>query len=1250
MRSKNILRRPMVFFAVLVLAAAILSTITVADPVPKTIQGQVDPEPVDGALAFPGVATFYIQSRTNEGKDVEIMYQGGGVEYYFSPVEDNITDWNTGDTGVMIVDVEHGTYVTNDRIGYVAYSTMLLDATGAQTFPTVDLQKIPIAMHVADGVGFINVSWSALPDPDNLIAGYKVYRSDTNASDPSWTLVGGSVNAPLTDLWFEDTTVTGGATYYYSIKICFIGYSNGPVDNHQNAFFGEGSAPMSSPVSGLNIDYINLTTGAAPDGPLLDNDAIDVGKTIQIWASGYNTSTNPHSYVPQSVVVDWSHVPALGSFFPTTGDNTMFTAGDYQGGTTTVTGDDGGGLIDTGDIIVNPPTVDYILLTDAFNGTELSSEITDIGVGVTVYASGYNGSFPTGTYVGPVEVTWGDTGGLGTFNPPTGIGTSTIFTGDLDGLTNITGTNASWFDEFELFINPAPLTVDNIKIVDMAGGIGATEIADQLVQIDVTISGWAASYNGTTYLGDVAVDWTVTPSGSENATTDPGPAITADFWSGWIGGSVIWTADYMTGTYTDTVTFTINPPQVDYIEIVDIAGGVGVTPIPDHAVNVGDTVTGYAASYNLVTGYLGDIPVDWSVTNASGATASTLPLTGVDSSVFSAGMTDGQATWTADDGAGHMDSVIIDITPPTEDYITIVDEMGTGQNEIDDQTVGPDFILVCYVAAFNDTSGYLYDVSVNWNVTNDTSAMGSVDNATGFIATFNSGAAEGDATLNADFGGIIDSVIFTIDIVYTIDYITIVDTENTGITEIADQTVGVGFTIMGYVASFNDSAPNSGYLGDITVTWSVAAIGTTTPLTGLSSEFNAGLVGDGDAVWTADDGAGHTDTVTFSVPAPTIDSIKIESAQGGSGTEIGAVPADIGSLHQWYCVAYNDTSGYIGEVSATWGVTGGIGTVSQGTFTQFNATTEGTGTVTATFNSLNAETGTITVTTPGDTTPPLAPTGLVVSQVPAGGALNLAWTANTEEDLDGYNVYRSTSATGTFTMLNTAALLAGNSYSDTTVTEGTTYYYYVIAVDDSANESPDSTVASNTADRDTDGDNTYNLQDDDDDGDTLTDAEEATLGTNPLLADTDGDGHNDAEDKYPLDETKWKDDDDGDPDFPIWIIIIIIVVIVLILLLVMMKGKPKEAMPPPEMPEEEVPPPEEEVPPPEEEMPPEEEVPPPDEEVPPPDEEIPPEEEEAPPVEEEAPPVEEDVPPADEPAPPPDESAPPSEDDIPPPP
>ena len=94
-----------------------------------------------------------------------------------------------------------------------------------------------------------------------------------------------------------------------------------------------------------------------------------------------------------------------------------------------------------------------------------------------------------------------------------------------------------------------------------------------------------------------------------------------------------------------------------------------------------------------------------------------------------------------------------------------------------------------------------------------------------------------------------------------------------------------------------------------------------------------------------------------------------------------------------------------------------------------------------------------------DTTPPAAPTGLAA----VGGTdqVSLTWNANGESDLAGYNIYRSTTSGGTYTKLN-GAWLTQASYTDSTVTGGTTYYYVVTAVDTSGNISADSAEASAT--------------------------------------------------------------------------------------------------------------------------------------------------------------------------------------------
>lgn len=59
-----------------------------------------------------------------------------------------------------------------------------------------------------------------------------------------------------------------------------------------------------------------------------------------------------------------------------------------------------------------------------------------------------------------------------------------------------------------------------------------------------------------------------------------------------------------------------------------------------------------------------------------------------------------------------------------------------------------------------------------------------------------------------------------------------------------------------------------------------------------------------------------------------------------------------------------------------------------------------------------------------------------------------------------------------------------------------------------------------TAALDTDGDGILDATDTDDDNDGVLDTQEVTAGTDPLKADTDGDGANDKDDAFPLDPTK----------------------------------------------------------------------------------------------------------------------------------
>ncbi|RMG37298.1 MAG: hypothetical protein D6732_06945, partial [Methanobacteriota archaeon] len=77
-----------------------------------------------------------------------------------------------------------------------------------------------------------------------------------------------------------------------------------------------------------------------------------------------------------------------------------------------------------------------------------------------------------------------------------------------------------------------------------------------------------------------------------------------------------------------------------------------------------------------------------------------------------------------------------------------------------------------------------------------------------------------------------------------------------------------------------------------------------------------------------------------------------------------------------------------------------------------------------------------------DTTPPGQVAGLTATTV-SQSQIDLSWTANTEPDLDHYNIYRDGVLIGTSTT---------NSFSDVGLSSATTYTYEVSAVDTSSNE------------------------------------------------------------------------------------------------------------------------------------------------------------------------------------------------------
>jgi hypothetical protein len=471
------------------------------------------------------------------------------------------------------------------------------------------------------------------------------------------------------------------------------------------------------------------------------------------------------------------------------------------------------------------------------------------------------------------------------------------------------------------------------------------------------------------------------------------------------------------------------------------------------------------------------------------------------------------------------------------------------------------------------------DINVTWtslNVTNGTVIEGP-GNSTTFSANRSHG---GEVIITATNTSLPENststgVLLVLD--PEVDYIQIRDAAGGAGNIVTTGSYSEGEIDTFYAAGYNFTAD---YIGDFPVDWTSTNITVGTVIVGPNSNttFTTGMV-SGTTTVRANYSAeiyNSTGTLTVSVVVipPTIDSIVIMDAPGGTGNDVTDIIINGGGTGTFYAAGYNTTTGeFLSDVSVNWTVSASVGTIDLTTgfstnFTAFNFIgTNVTGDLTATYNDLSNSTGIFV------DLPPSAPTDLTITQRTEGESLFIMWSASTEQDVEGYIIYRSVDSGSGFSAIVTVEGLNTVMHTDIDLTDGTTYYYYIVAYDNGSNYSPSSGEASETCDVDTDRDGEFNIDDDDDDDDGLLDTEEDINGdgildedeTDPLNSDTDGDGHNDKDDLYPRDPERWEE------GFPIMFLILIIIGIIILLILVILfkKGEPEEDLPPEEELEEE---------------------------------------------------------------------------------
>jgi hypothetical protein len=516
---------------------------------------------------------------------------------------------------------------------------------------------------------------------------------------------------------------------------------------------------------------------------------VDVGTVITGYASAYNAS----SVYIGLVTVLWSvnnSGGAQASTWPTNSTSSTFNAGDH-GGTAVWKAaylDSGNWFNDTVVFTINPPSADYIKITDPSDPgqTEILNQTVGVGQPIPGCAAAFNNSIG---YMYDINVTWSvnNTGGAQALTDPQYGSNSTFNAGSQGGL-------AEWFIDDghghsdSVFITILSPTLDGIQIVDTSNS-GADGITNITVVTGTTIWGYAAGFNDSIgYFSDILVSWSVVNSGGANASTDPDNGTASQFDAGSAAGQVIWTAD-TGGGYTDEVTITISDADFDMIIIQD-SPEANASWIQDQSIGVGVTIKGYAGAFNSTWGLAGLISVNWSVTN-TGSNATTDPDFGISSSFYS-GDLQGTSIWKISDFVGHHYNVTFTISSPTIDFIKITDGPDGAELANVSLSIGGQF--TAFASGYDVSGAYVDLVEVNWTGEGGTWAPG-----LGTYSTFTAGNITG--SFNQTGENITLEVSDTFDVVigpHEVDRVILTDLPNGS--ELSSISLGVGEQVTAYAS------------------------------------------------------------------------------------------------------------------------------------------------------------------------------------------------------------------------------------------------------------------------------------------------------------------------------------------------------------------------------------------------------------------------------------------------------------------
>ena len=810
------------------------------------------------------------------------------------------------------------------------HATLLDDATGTISVSIGSVASIRIVEGpFGDGPELGNLTMTA----DDILtvhaAGYDAAGNYVGDVSVDWSSTGNlapAVSGTAVSITFSPTTAPASGTI---------------VATHASA---GGDATGTITVNPGAEYRVKVMTGTGGNTSELGAVTMTTGDQITVHASSFDADGN---YI-QDVSVDWNVSGGIGTLNPLQGVSTTLTA--TTPGTGQITADHAT-LIDdaTGTITVNEGSLAFVKIIEgpAGNGAELGARSLTTDEQLVVHAAGYDAQ---GNYLGDVAVTWSSTGNLTpsvsgtsisvTFSPSLAPASGTIqathptATGDETGTISVTVG--------------AP---HHVKVMSGAAG-NTTEVDAVGLTTGDAITVHASSFDADdNYIDDVSVNWSV--SGGIGSLF-PASGISTTFTATTAGTGQI-TADHSTLLDDATGTITVGLGNLAYIKIIEGPEGDG-TELGNRNLTADDVLILHAAGYDAQGNYLGDQTVTWSSTG----TLDPVVVGSGPSITFSPGKAPASGLIVASHATAVGDSTgTISVSVGQAHRVKVLAGSSGETNEVDAAGLTTGDQLTVHAGSFDADDNYIGDVSVNWRISG---GIGTLSASQG-VSTTLTATAPGTGQITADHATLIDDATGTITVNSgNLAYIKIVEGPGGDGAELGDKSLTADDVLTLHAAGY-DAQGN--YLGDQTVTWS--STGTLAPAisgSGTSITFNPTTAPASGRIHAVHASAGSDSTGLIQVAVGAEHHVKVLSGASGNTSEVGAVGLTTGDQLVVHAGSFDADDNYIQDVSVTWNVSGGIGTLNplQGISTTLTATSPGTGQITADHATLiDDATGTITV-------------------------------------------------------------------------------------------------------------------------------------------------------------------------------------------------------------------------------------------------------------------------------------------------